>query len=131
MNTWFNKYFRIIIMLALAVSPLHGLLASPITPNLTANSSMLHMQHEMPSPSAMGEMQDREGHGSMQECDHCCDDCSCEHSCATCVHFTLAILGSDLITDNQHQSGNYTGVIDNLLERSVLPLLQPPISKII
>lgn len=123
MKNGFNRFLRIFVMLALVVAPLRGLLASPF------DAGMNQMQDITLSAVDMDETMQMDAGGSMGDCEQCCEKCSCEQSCYTCVHFTLAIPGKGFSAGSQRQSSKITARFIRPLERSILPLLQPPISR--
>lgn len=127
MNHRFNTFLRIFIMLTLVVSPLRGLLASSLMPGSYSSSGMIHMQHEMPGSSGMSAMQADEV--SSHNCNQCCDGDCCGQACASaCTHSMPAVLAIDSAKITTLSDMLITYVISIYSERTVLPLLQPPIS---
>lgn len=127
MNYRLSNILRIFIMLALAVSPLRGMLASPIMTDGNGHAAMVHMQQDMSAAAGMDVMTgaDKAAHN----CDQCCDGKCCTQACVTgCAHTSAALLAVDTLKTTSLKDIPATQVVSIYSARSVLPLLQPPIS---
>ena len=128
MKKQMHKLLLVIVALALALSPLRGALALPVS---AAADDMVHcaqMKNGMHSPDHMADMQDSTADNSVHECDQGCDGDCCDGACNTCAHGAIA-LSSPITVSSQNPNNSLTTVLSyGVSGRTVHPPFRPPIS---
>ncbi len=109
---------RLFLILALLLTPLRGLQAMPVV-DADDNSNMHSMSHDMQAMADMDEDQ--------HNCDQCCDVSCCDQGCS-CTHATPALSIVNRIPMVYRSDSMSVVAMIYSIQRTVLPLLQPPIS---
>ena len=118
----------VFIALALAVSPMRGLLAESLPTAAGDTTHCDQMQMAMPATEHRAGMldstADTQGHGCNQDCG---GDC-CDSACNSCAHTTIAICGTLMITSDQHYATLNVIAFHGISGRTIHPPFRPPIS---
>lgn len=128
MNVWTRKFLLITVVLALAVSPLRGSLASPV---MAAADDTMHcdqMQTVMQSPDHMAGMQDSATDDSDHDCDQGCGGNCCDGACNTCAHGSIALSSPITVSSETPNKSLTIAPSYGVSGRTVHPPFRPPIS---
>ncbi len=126
MNTRAQKILLFVVALALAISPLRGVLAMTATDAAGTEAHCAQMQDDAHAGHAMADMQDgaAPGHGGAHDCDgECCND-----ACNSCTHGSIALSTAVVIASETLHTELLHGIPDSFPGRSIHPLFRPPIS---
>jgi hypothetical protein len=120
-----RKLLLILLSLALAVSPLRGAWALPMTATADSESHCAQMQQDMNHADPVMGMND----GNTASGHPCNDDCNgncCDSACTTCTHATPALSYTAFTTPGAYRVFLNNISSDAFPERTVIPPLRPP-----
>jgi hypothetical protein len=128
MNKWIRKFLLVLVAFALAISPLRGALALPITTAADGADHCAQMQDGMDSMAHMAGMQesaaDNPDHGCGQGC---AGDC-CDGACGACAHGSIALSSIIAVILVAHDNLKIIKVSRDFPGPTVHPPFRPPIS---
>jgi hypothetical protein len=120
------RILLVIVAAALALSPLRGVLALPVS---AANdtSHCVQMQNGMHSPDQLAGMQDTTADNSDHDCEQGCGGDCCDGACNACAHGSAALSSVIAVTSDIHNSTLNLTVSYGVPGRTVHPPFRPPI----
>jgi len=120
-----RKLLLILLSLALAVAPLRGAWALPMTATADSAPHCAQMPHDMNHAGPVMGMHDRNT-GSGHPCNNGCNGRCCDGACTACTPATPALAYAAVVIPGAYRFFLNNLSPDTFPERTVIPPLRPP-----
>ncbi|MEN8108975.1 MAG: hypothetical protein ABFS22_13345, partial [Pseudomonadota bacterium] len=120
-----HKLLLVVLALALAISPVHGVPTLPMIDAADDTSHCARMQHDMQTANAPANAQLQED-GTGHQCEQGCNGGCCSGACSICAHGAFAMSDIVIVTLEFNDTTRTGLFLASFPERTVIPPLRPP-----